>query len=296
MSLRFFQRGLAAYAAYAAFAGISCATLNPAWAFELPKTAPAAALPKGVASGPSVEGITEYRLPNGLKVLLFPDSSRPTITVNVTYLVGSRFENYGETGMAHLLEHMMFKGSPKHPDITRQFQDRGMQFNGTTSFDRTNYYEVFQASQDNLDWALGMEADRMTHSFIAKKDLDSEMTVVRNEYENGENSPTSVLMTGIPTAARPSATRATSRTSRSATCRISITSITSPTTRCCWWPASSMRTRPCVRSASCSARSRNRRARCPSSGPSSRPRMATAASRCGARATCRSLRWPPDRP
>src|SRR5215469_5683627 len=93
----------------------------------------------------SVEGITEYRLNNGLKVLLFPDSSRPTVTVNVTYLVGSRHENYGETGMAHLLEHMMFKGATNHRDITQQFQDRGMQFNGTTSLDRTNYYEVFDA-------------------------------------------------------------------------------------------------------------------------------------------------------
>src|SRR5205823_3970118 len=71
-----------------------------AWSFQLPK---------GVVQGASVEGITEYRLPNGLKVLLFPDSSRPTVTVNVTYLVGSRQENYGETGMAHLLEHLMFK-------------------------------------------------------------------------------------------------------------------------------------------------------------------------------------------
>jgi zinc protease len=96
-------------------------------------------------------------------VLLFPDSSRPTVTVNVTYLVGSRHENYGETGMAHLLEHLMFKGAPKNRDITRQFADRGMEFNGTTSLDRTNYYEVFQASPGrNLDWALEMEADRMT--------------------------------------------------------------------------------------------------------------------------------------
>jgi zinc protease len=182
MSLQFFQRGLAAYAVVG---GLTFIAYGNACAFDLPK---------GVTQGPSVEGITEYRLPNGLKVLLFPDSSRPTVTVNVTYLVGSRHENYGETGMAHLLEHMMFKGSTGHTDITRQFQDRGMQFNGTTSLDRTNYYEVFQASDDNLNWALGMEADRMTHSFIAKKDLDSEMTVVRNEYENGENSPTSVLM------------------------------------------------------------------------------------------------------
>jgi zinc protease len=186
MSLSFIQRGLAATVAAG---GLCFAIQGLAWA-EGTQTA----LPKGVVQGPAVEGITEYRLPNGLKVLLFPDSSRPTVTVNVTYLVGSRFENYGETGMAHLLEHLMFKGSKNHPDITRQFQDRGMQFNGTTSFDRTNYYEVFQAGGDNLDWALRMEADRMTHSFIARKDLDSEMTVVRNEYENGENSPTSVLM------------------------------------------------------------------------------------------------------
>jgi len=154
----------------------------------------AAPLPKGVTLGPSVEGITEYRLANGLKVLLFPDASRPTVTVNVTYLVGSRHENYGETGMAHLLEHLMFKGARKNKDITRQFADRGMSFNGTTSLDRTNYYEVFQAANDNLDWALQMEADRMTGSFIAQKDLDSEMTVVRNEYESGENSPSGVLI------------------------------------------------------------------------------------------------------
>jgi len=186
MSLRFIQRGLAAFAVVGSVSFLPC---SPAWAQLQP-----AALPKGVVQGPSVEGITEYRLPNGLKVLLFPDSSRPTVTVNMTYLVGSRHENYGETGMAHLLEHLMFKGSARHPDITRQFANRGMEFNGTTSFDRTNYYEVFQASPDNLDWALQMEADRMTHSFIAKKDLDSEMTVVRNEYESGENSPGAVLM------------------------------------------------------------------------------------------------------
>ncbi|GGY64788.1 M16 family metallopeptidase [Pseudoduganella albidiflava] len=151
-------------------------------------------LPPGVVKGPSVEGITEYRLPNGLKVLLFPDSSKPTVTVNVTYLVGSRHENYGETGMAHLLEHLLFKGTPKHRNIPQQFSERGMNFNGTTSQDRTNYYEVFPASSGNLKWALEMEAERMTKSFVARKDLDSEMTVVRNEYEAGENSPFGVLM------------------------------------------------------------------------------------------------------
>ncbi len=142
----------------------------------------------------SVEGITEYRLPNGLKVLLFPDQSKPTVTVNVTYMVGSRHENYGESGMAHLLEHMVFKGTPKNPDIDKNFNKRGMRFNGTTWLDRTNYYELFQASDENLDWALQMEADRMVNSFIARKDLDSEFTVVRNEYEAGENQPFSVLL------------------------------------------------------------------------------------------------------
>ncbi len=182
MNLMPYQRGLPAHLIAGAFAFLASGT---AWS---------APLPKGVTLGPSVEGITEYRLANGLKVLLFPDASRPTVTVNVTYLVGSRHENYGETGMAHLLEHLMFKGSRKNRDITRQFADRGMDFNGTTSLDRTNYYEVFQASKDNLDWALQMEADRMTGSFIAQKDLDSEMTVVRNEYESGENSPSGVLV------------------------------------------------------------------------------------------------------
>ena len=164
-----------------------------ALSLAMPGLAPAQALPAGVVKGPSAEGITEYRLPNGLKVLLFPDAGKPTVTVNVTYLVGSRHENYGETGMAHLLEHMMFKGSPKNPSIPQQFSRRGMEFNGTTSFDRTSYYEVFQAGGDNLQWALSMEADRMTRSFIARKDLDSEMTVVRNEFESGENVPFEVL-------------------------------------------------------------------------------------------------------
>ncbi len=142
----------------------------------------------------SVEGITEYRLPNGLRVLLFPDQSKPTVTVNVTYLVGSRHENYGETGMAHLLEHLLFKGTPNNPSIDKEFNKRGMRINGTTWLDRTNYYELFQAGDENLEWALQMEADRMINSFIAKKDLDSEMTVVRNEYEQGENAPFQVLI------------------------------------------------------------------------------------------------------
>ncbi len=152
------------------------------------------ALPQGVQRVTSVEGITEYRLPNGLRVLLFPDQSKQTITVNVTYMVGSRQENYGETGMAHLLEHLVFKGTPKHTNIPEELTSHGARPNGSTWFDRTNYFETFQSSDENLKWALDLESDRMINSYIAKKDLDSEMTVVRNEFESGENSPTSVLL------------------------------------------------------------------------------------------------------
>jgi zinc protease len=153
-----------------------------------------ATLPAGVERITSVEGITEYRLKNGLKILLFPDQSKQVITVNITYLVGSRHENYGETGMAHLLEHLLFKGTPTHKNITQELTERGAQANGTTWLDRTNYYETFSATDENLEWALKLEADRMINSFIAKKDLDSEMTVVRNEFEAGENEPESILM------------------------------------------------------------------------------------------------------
>ncbi|MBV8500916.1 MAG: insulinase family protein [Paucibacter sp.] len=139
-----------------------------------------------------VEGITEYSLPNGLQILLAPDASKPTTTVNVTYHVGSRQENYGETGMAHLLEHLLFKGSKHFGDPKAEFTKRGFSWNGSTWFDRTNYFAAFAASDDNLKSYLAWQADAMVNSFIARKDLDSEMTVVRNEMEMGENDPENV--------------------------------------------------------------------------------------------------------
>ena len=148
----------------------------------------------------SIEGITEYELDNGLRVLLFPDASSPTITVNITYLVGSRHEGYGETGMAHLLEHLVFKGTPTHPDIPKELTERGARANGGTSYDRTNYYETFPSSEENLEWAISLEADRMINSFISAEDLESEMTVVRNEMESGENSPLRILRERVQSA------------------------------------------------------------------------------------------------
>jgi len=149
-----------------------------------------AQLPQKVSS---IEGVTEWRLPNGLKVLTIPDPGADTITIHIVYLVGSRHEGYGEKGMAHLLEHMLFKGSKNFPDVKGELTKRGARWNGTTSNDRTNYFETISATPQNLEWALGMEADRMVNSRVSRADLDSEMTVVRNEFEMGENNPGSVL-------------------------------------------------------------------------------------------------------
>ncbi|HVY52929.1 MAG TPA: pitrilysin family protein, partial [Gammaproteobacteria bacterium] len=149
----------------------------------------------------TVEGITEYRLDNGLQVLLFPDSTARNITVNVTYLVGSRHEGRGESGMAHLLEHMLFKGTPTYPDVDSELQARGAIYNATTWLDRTNYFETLPGTDDNLEFALKFEADRMLNCWIRQEDLDAEMTVVRNEFEMGENHPESVLHDQIFAAA-----------------------------------------------------------------------------------------------
>lgn len=167
--------------------GALCLPLAPAVAQQ-------ASLP-AIVRDASVEGITAYHLPsNGLTVLFYPDQTKPQTLVNVTYLVGSREEGPGELGMAHLLEHMMIKGTPEHPDISRELESRGAQYNASTSFDRTNYFEVFAAADSTLRWALELEADRMVHSRIAKSDLDAEMTVVRNEFESGENNPALVTI------------------------------------------------------------------------------------------------------
>ncbi|MBY0528189.1 MAG: insulinase family protein [Gemmataceae bacterium] len=161
-------------------------------------TAQAPAAPKKVAT---VEGITEYRLDNGLRVLLFPDPATPNVTVNLTVMVGSRHEGYGETGMAHLLEHMVFKGTPTHGDIPKALKEHGADFNGSTWVDRTNYYETMPGTNANLEFGIKLEADRMVNSFIKRDDLITEMTVVRNEFESGENSPSRVLSQRMMAAA-----------------------------------------------------------------------------------------------
>ena len=167
-------------------------------ALDARRAAAQSAAPKKIAS---VEGITEYHLDNGVRVLLYPDQSRPKVTVNMTVLVGSRHEGYGETGMAHLLEHMVFKGTPTHPNIPKALQEYGAQWNGTTSEDRTNYFETVPAGDKNLEFAIRLEADRLVNSHVKREDLLSEMTVVRNEFERSENDPSSVLYKRIIAAA-----------------------------------------------------------------------------------------------
>jgi zinc protease len=172
-------------------------------------------LPKGVEKVRSIEGIDEFSFPNGLHALLIPDASKPKITVSVVYKVGSRNEGPGETGMAHLLEHMLFKSATDGREIFKELTDKAAgAFNGTTSYDQTMYYETFPASNDTLKWALQLETDRMVNMTMKGQDLVTEMPVVRNEMESGENYPS--MWSACP----------------SPILRFSITSITSPIMRC----------------------------------------------------------------
>ena len=130
-----------------------------------------------------MEGVSEYKLANGMQVLLAPNDLQPRVYANLTIKAGSAVEGLGEGGMAHLLEHLLFKGTPTTKDPMREFQERSFSSNGTTNMDRTDYFAAMNANTDNLHWYIGWLADAMTNSFIAKADLDKEMTVVRNEFE-----------------------------------------------------------------------------------------------------------------
>jgi zinc protease len=142
-------------------------------------------------------GIEEYTLiKNGLRVLILEEHSAPVATFMVTYHVGSRNEAIGYTGSTHLLEHLMFKGSrnfnkEKKTAIWTELQNIGAQINATTWNDRTNYFEVVPS--EHLDRAIAIESDRMRYAFLKDEDRQPEMTVVRNEFERGENSPFDVL-------------------------------------------------------------------------------------------------------
>ena len=153
----------------------------------------------------TVGDIAEYTLDaNGLDVLLMPDHSSPTLTFMVTYHVGSRNEVTGTTGATHLLEHLMFKGSPEFNDargnsVKQYLESIGGEYNATTWLDRTNYYA--NIGSEHLEGYLAIEADRMRHLWLRDSDRKPEMTVVRNEFERGENSPFQALIKEIFSAA-----------------------------------------------------------------------------------------------
>lgn len=151
-----------------------------------------------------VKGISEYTLvKNGLRVLHREDKSSPVVSLMVTYHVGSRNEAVGYTGATHLLEHLMFKGSKRFSKkgnlITDLLERVGAKLNATTYLDRTNYYAV--VPKEHADLVATLEADRMRGAFIREKDRQSEMTVVRNEFERGKNNPLELLHEALFAAA-----------------------------------------------------------------------------------------------
>lgn len=155
---------------------------------------PKASFPvKGVAAEGEVEGVFAYRLKNGLRVLLVPEPSASSVTVEVAYSVGSRHEGYGEAGMAHLLEHLLFKGTARFPKPDAEIDRRGGSWNAETEVDQTRYYQTHLPSLDNLRLALSIEADRMTQVRIRQADLDREFQVVRNELELADSEPRDLL-------------------------------------------------------------------------------------------------------
>ena len=193
--------GSSVLAVAAAFAAGPAAWAAPPAASAQQQSGPAA----GFKLIKSLGGIEEYRLEsNGLTVLIAPDHSAPVVTFEVTYQVGSRNEVTGTTGATHILEHLMFKGSDAFNDnkgnSIKQYLERvGGQFNASTGFDRTNYFAT--VGRESLDGYVAIEADRMRHLWLHESDRQSEMTVVRNEFERGKNDPENVLVEEVNAAA-----------------------------------------------------------------------------------------------
>jgi zinc protease len=182
----------------------SCLLLAISCVFICRAAEPAATV-DGFTFVKTVGDISEYTLEsNGLTVLLQPEHSSPTLTFMVTYRVGSRNEVTGTTGATHLLEHLMFKGSPEFNkgkgNSLDQFLERvGGKYNATTFLDRTNYYA--NIGRVHLEGYMAIEADRMRNLWLREEDRRPEMTVVRNEFERGENSPIQALLKEIFQAA-----------------------------------------------------------------------------------------------
>jgi zinc protease len=141
----------------------------------------------------SAGGFSSYRLANGFRLILAPFPDAATTRIELLVKTGSKHEGYGETGMAHLLEHMLFKGAGRRPDLKRELTALGATWNGTTNTDRTNFFATVRADPDKIDEAIRIEADRFLRPTFSAADLASEMTVVRNELERNDNDPGSLI-------------------------------------------------------------------------------------------------------
>lgn len=134
----------------------------------------------------SVEGITEYRLPNGMRVLLSPNASKASVSIEMTYLAGPRHEKFAEVGTARLLQRLFFKGTAKNAAIDKTLGNRGVRFGGTVKQNHTHYFATFQANDDTLEWVLQMEADRMVNASLTQRDLDAETAAFLKEIGESE--------------------------------------------------------------------------------------------------------------
>ncbi len=142
-------------------------------------------------------GFSSYVLPNGFKIILLPFASAANARVELVVKTGSKLEGYGETGMAHLLEHMLFKSAGQRADLKSELTALGASWNGTTSVDRTNFFETVAAEPAKVDAAIRIEADRFIRASFTKEHLASEMSVVRNELERGDSDPASLVMRAL---------------------------------------------------------------------------------------------------
>jgi zinc protease len=142
------------------------------------------------AEAKALVNFTEHRLANGLRVILSEDHTAPTVSVSLAYDVGSRDEQPGESGFAHLFEHMMFQGSENvgKGEHFLLIQNNGGSMNGTTSSERTNYYQTLPANQ--LDLALFLEADRMKALAVTAANFENQRrTVIEERRQNYDNRP-----------------------------------------------------------------------------------------------------------
>jgi zinc protease len=191
------SRFLARFFAHAAIAAAVC-------------TPASAAPPANVEHVETFRGIAQYRLKsNGMTILLAPDRTSPVFTFMVVYHVGSRNEAPGNTGSAHLLEHLLFNKSTEnfgkphgHPTFQDVLYEAGADYgssNMTTWNDRMTGYSTLPA--DKLELAMRIEADRMQRALLLDSERQAEMSVVRNEYEIGENDPAEALRKAVIAAA-----------------------------------------------------------------------------------------------